>query len=81
MNSSKRATIYLDPSIHRALRLKAAHSEKSISDLVNAAIRLSLAEDAEDLEAFEARKKEPNLLFEDVLKDLVKVGHRREVYR
>lgn len=74
MNLSKRATIYLDPSIHKALRLKAAHSEKSISDLVNAAVRLSLAEDAEDLEAFEARKKEPNLRFEDVLKDLKRCG-------
>ena len=70
----KRATIYFEPGLHKALRLKAAHSEKSISDLVNVAVRRSLAEDAEDLQAFETRKKEPALLFEDVLKDLKRRG-------
>jgi hypothetical protein len=74
MNSPKRATIYFEPGVHKALRLKAAHTEKSISDLVNVAVRRSLAEDAEDLEAFETRKKEPNLLFENVLKDLKRRG-------
>ena len=74
MNSPKRATIYFEPGLHKALRLKAAHSEKSISDLVNVAVRRSLAEDAEDLQAFETRKKEPGLLFEDVLKDLKRRG-------
>ena len=72
--SPKRATIYFDPSVHRALRLKAAHSDHSVSELVNDAVRRSLAEDAEDLEAFESRKKEPNLRFEDVLKDLKRRG-------
>ena len=74
MSSPKRATIYFEPGLHKALRLKAAHSEKSISDLVNVAVRRSLAEDAEDLQAFETRKKEPALLFEDVLKDLKRRG-------
>jgi len=74
MSLPKRATIYFEPGIHKALRLKAAHTEKSISDLVNVAVRRSLAEDAEDLQAFEARKKEPSLLFEDVLKDLKRRG-------
>jgi hypothetical protein len=74
MNLPKRATVYFDPALHRALRIRAAHSEQSISDLVNVAVRQSLAEDAADLEAFDARKKEPNLSFEDVLKDLKRRG-------
>jgi hypothetical protein len=70
----KRATVYFDSQIHRALRLKAAEMDRSISDLVNDAVRLNLAEDAKDLEAFEERANEPNLSFEDVLKDLRKRG-------
>lgn len=68
--SQKRATIYFDPDIHRALRLKAAKTERSMSELVNEAVKLGLAEDAEDLTAFEERVHEPDLTFEDVLKDL-----------
>ena len=71
---SKRATVYFDPEVHRALRLKAAETERSLSDLVNEAVLRSLAEDAEDLRAFEARAAEPNLVFEDVLEDLRKRG-------
>jgi len=70
----KRATVYFDSQIHRALRLKAAETDRSISELVNDAVRLNLAEDAEDLAAFEERANEPNLAFEDVLKDLRKRG-------
>jgi hypothetical protein len=70
----KRATVYFDAQLHRALRLKAAETDRSLSELVNDAVRRSLAEDAEDLAAFEARAGEPNLLFEDVLKDLKKRG-------
>lgn len=70
----KRATVYFDSQIHRALRLKAAETDRSISELVNDAVRLNLAEDAEDLAAFEDRASEPNLAFEDVLKDLRKRG-------
>ena len=55
-------------------RIKAASTERSLSDLVNAAIRSSLAEDAEDLAAFASRAKEPSLTFEDVLKDLKRRG-------
>jgi len=71
---TKRATIYFDPELHRALRLKAAETERSLSDLVNDAVQLSLAEDAEDLDAFETRAHEPNLPFEDVVKDLKRRG-------
>ena len=74
MSTLKRATVYLDPSLHKALRIKAASTDRSLSDLVNAAIRASLAEDAEDLAAFTARAKEPSLAFEDVLKDLKRRG-------
>ncbi len=71
---TKRATIYLDAEIHRALRLKAAETERSVSDLVNDAVKASLAEDAEDLTAFELREPEPNLPFESVVKDLKRRG-------
>ena len=74
MNSSKRATVYLDADLRRALRHKAAETDQSVSDLVNAAIRQSLREDVEDLEAFEARAKEPNLDFEKVVRDLKRRG-------
>jgi len=70
----KRATVYFDPALHRALRIKAASTERSLSDLVNDAIRASLAEDAEDLAAFDERAREPSLAFEDVLKDLKRRG-------
>jgi hypothetical protein len=70
----KRATVYLPPSLHRALRIKAAASDRSISELVSEAVRLSLAEDAEDLEAFERRSKERSLEFEDVVRSLRRRG-------
>ncbi len=70
----KRATVYLDPMVHRALKIKAAQVSRSLSDLVNDAVRQSLAEDFEDLEAFENRLNEPNLDFEYVLKELKSSG-------
>jgi len=70
----KRATVYLEPRLHRALRLKAVETERSLSALVNDAVRQALAEDAADLAAFEERAREPNLSFELVLKDLRKRG-------
>ncbi len=74
MAKPKRATVYFDPGLHRALRIKAVQTEQSMSELVNEAVRLSLVEDADDLAAFDARVKEPNLDFEDVLKDLKRRG-------
>ena len=73
-NNLKRSTVYLDPKLHKALKIKSAHSSKTISQLVNDAIKLSLAEDYEDLSAFEDRINEPNLDFEAVLKDLQSSG-------
>ncbi len=74
MSTARRATVYLDADLHRALRVKAAETDKSISDLVNAAVRLNLAEDAEDLAAYRTRTKEPNLDLEKVLRDLRRRG-------
>ena len=72
--STKRATVYFEADIHRALRLKSAVTERSISDVVNEAVKLSLAEDADDLAAFASRAKEPALDFETVVKALRRRG-------
>ena len=71
---SKRTTVYLDPMLHKALRIKAAETSRSISELINEAVRFSLAEDAEDLAAFKERGDEPLLAFEDFLEELKKNG-------
>jgi hypothetical protein len=71
---TKKATIYFDPDLHKALKKKSAQSERSLSELVNAAVQQSLSEDFEDLSAFEERKHEPNLNFEDVLTQLKASG-------
>lgn len=70
----KKYTVYLDSDLHRALRVKAAQTEYSVSELVNEAVKNALKEDSIDLEAFEKRAKEPVLAFEDVLKKLKKDG-------
>jgi len=74
MKSAKRATVYLDPDLHRALRVKAAVAETSISSLVNDAVRRNLSEDEADLAAYRARAKEPSLDLERALKDLRRRG-------
>ncbi len=71
---TKRATIYLDSELHKALRIKAAETEHSMSKLVNDAIKYSLAEDSIDLAAFDERMDEPVTAFKDVLKKLKKNG-------
>ena len=71
---TKRTTIYLDARLHKALRLKAAETDRSVSELVNDAIQSSLAEELEDLTAFDERADEPNLRFSDVLKELKRDG-------
>lgn len=73
-DQNKRVTVYLTPSYHRALRVKAAETDYSVSDLINEAVKRSLAEDAADLEAFDKRKAEPLISLESVLKDLKKDG-------
>ena len=65
-----RSTVYLDPELHRALRLKSAHSRRSMSEIVNDALRQSLREDQEDLAAVRARSKERALGYEQFLAKL-----------
>ena len=74
MDESKRATVYFDPAVHRALRLKAAAADRSVSDMVNDAVKVALAEDAEDLAAFDQRKSERSISFESLVRDLRKRG-------
>lgn len=71
---TKRATVYLDPTLHRALRLKSVETSRSVSDLLNDAVRDELAEDAQDLSTFDARKNEPTIAFEDFVKELKRNG-------
>jgi plasmid stability protein len=68
--TSKRATVYFRPELHKAIRLKAAHTNRSVSDIVNDAVRAALREDQEDLEVFEDRIAEPVISYEALLKDL-----------
>ena len=71
---TKRATIYFEPYIHKALRLKAVETSRSVSDLVNEAVRDTLAEDAEDLAAFDERADEPLISYDEMVKRLKKDG-------
>ncbi|MBI2884387.1 MAG: CopG family transcriptional regulator [Candidatus Methylomirabilis oxyfera] len=68
--SAKRSTVYFSPDLHRALRIKAAHTQRTVSDLVNAAVRIALREDQEDLAAFVERQAEPVMTYEELLRDL-----------
>ena len=74
MPSDTRTTVYLKPKVYRALKVKAATTDRSVSELVNAAVLESLREDALDLEAFDRRSKEPSRPFEKVLEDLKRDG-------
>lgn len=68
--TSKRSTVYFDPQLHATLRLKAAHSDRSVSEIVNDAVRAALAEDQEDLAAFKERVSKPTVSYEALLDDL-----------
>ncbi len=74
ISQNKRTTIYLDPDLYKALRLKAATISRSVSYLVNDAVRESLAEDAEDIAAFDERIKEPGISYDEMVKRLKKDG-------
>jgi metal-responsive CopG/Arc/MetJ family transcriptional regulator len=71
---AKRATVYLDPELHKALRLKAVETSRSVSELVNDAVREALAEDAEDIEAFEERAGESLIAYDEMVKRLRRDG-------
>ncbi len=72
--ASTRTTLYLDPKIHRALKIKAATTDRSISDIVNKALIEALREDETDLAAFKKRAKESSHPFEKVLAELKRDG-------
>ena len=72
--TTRRATVYLDEDLHRALRVKAAATDRTISEIVNEAVRRDLADDAEDLAAFDERKEEPSYAFEEVVRILRERG-------
>ncbi len=74
MPLSRRSTIYFDPQVHQALKLRAATSDRSLSEIVDEASRLLMGEDQEDLDAFDNRIKEPEITYESLLKDLKKHG-------
>jgi plasmid stability protein len=74
MEDAKRATIYFDADVHQALRLKAATADRSISDMVNEAVRAALAEDAEDLAAFDQRRGERSVSFASFVRGLRQRG-------
>ena len=71
---NKRTTIYLDPELHKALRLKAAATSSTVTELINDAVRESLAEDAEDNAIFAVREKEPLISYDEMVKRLKKDG-------
>jgi predicted transcriptional regulator len=70
----RRSTIYFDPELHRSLRIKAAHTRRTVSNLVNDAVRAAFREDQEDLAAFDERAGEPTMSYEALLKDLRRHG-------
>jgi hypothetical protein len=72
--SNKRTTIYLEPNLHKALRLKAVAISRSVSEIVNSAVRLTLSEDAEDISAFAERDREPLISYEEMLERLKQDG-------
>jgi plasmid stability protein len=74
MENAKRVTVYFDSEVHKALRLRAAESDRSVSDMVNDAVRASLTEDAADLDAFSERKKEKSISFESFVSGLRRRG-------
>ena len=71
---TKRATVYLDPVLHKALRLQSVETSRSVSDLINDAVRDELSEDARDLTLFNERANEPTMEFEDFVKGLQRDG-------
>ncbi|MCP4755655.1 MAG: CopG family transcriptional regulator [Proteobacteria bacterium] len=71
---SKRSTIYLDPALHQALRIKSLETSRSMSELINEAVKEALAEDAEDLAAFEERSGESLISYEQMVKKLKEDG-------
>jgi len=71
---SKRSTVYFDPSIHQALKLKSVTTHLSVSELIDEALKLFMREDQEDLQAFSDRAGEADMSYEELLNDLKEHG-------
>jgi len=71
---AQRTTVYLEPALYKALRLQAVETSRSMSDLINEAVRAEIAEDMEDLQAFKDRAKEPALSYESFIEELRRNG-------
>ena len=74
MSTPKRATVYFEPEVHKALRLRAASNDQSISEMVNSAVKALFAEDAPDLAAFEKRKREKSVSFDSFVQGMKRRG-------
>lgn len=74
MTAPKRATVYFEPDVHRALRLRAVAIDRSISEMVNEAVKATLAEDAKDLAAFSRRRNERSVSFESFVRGMKRRG-------
>ena len=74
MPTARRATIYFDSKVHRAIRLRAAANDQTVSDVVNDAMKESLAEEADDLAVAKKRRSEPSILFSDAVRSLRRRG-------
>jgi plasmid stability protein len=74
MSTPKRATVYFDSGVHKALRMRAAATDQSISNMAKDAVKASLAEDAADLAAFDARKRERSQSFETFVLNMKRRG-------
>lgn len=73
-NLSKRSTVYFEPQIHQALKMRAASTQVSVSELIDEAVRLLMSEDQEDLNAVSSRVAEEEISYEALLNDLKKHG-------
>ncbi len=78
--TTRRTTVYLSPKVYRALKARSAASDRSLSELVNDAVRVALREDEIDRESVRLRKKEPSRAFSDVLESLAR-GRKRSYFR
>ena len=74
MNTQKRATVYFEVDVHQALRLRAVATDRTVSDMVNEAVKIALSNDADDLAAFSNRKNEKSLSFDTFVQSLKRRG-------
>lgn len=71
---SMRTTLTINDEIFRALKIRAAESDETISKYVEDAIKYQLLEDAEDIEDARKRQDEPEYPFEDLVKKFKSEG-------